>query len=230
MNEFVPVLRLRSLSLMLVLLSSILLSACASNNDQPGIARAESFKMSIAYYNENGDSLGHMMNGEQILLLFPSIKGQIFGIPRRPILTEVTVSDNQPFIVELPSINSTDSAVLADTKLTTGLLIQPAQTQMLRVATMAFEKETRQPFAAGSLIDAATGDNLLLMYFSEPCYITGSVESAGLRYDHEIKIKKAGWHWIAGTQPSAGVSKLRALRAQPDKVEFAITVDGMLAL
>jgi len=48
MNEFVPVLRLRSLFLMLVLLSSFLLSACASNNVQPGIARAESFEMSIA--------------------------------------------------------------------------------------------------------------------------------------------------------------------------------------
>ena len=230
MKALFPTSRLRPLSLFLLLLSSVLMSSCVSSINQHGTAQAQSFEMSIAYYNEDGDSLGHMMNGEQILLLFPSIKGQIFGIPRRPILTEVTVSDNQPFIVELPIIKSSDSAVLADTRLTTGLLIQPAQTKMLRVATMAFEKETRQPFAAGSLIDAETGDNLILMYFSKPCSITGSVKSTGLRYDHDIKIKTAGWHWIAGTQPSAGVSRLRALRGQPNKVEFAITVEGTLSL
>lgn len=217
-------------SLLLVLFSVLQMSSCASNSVAPQTTQAQSFEMSIAYYNDSGDPLGHMMNGEQILLLFPSIKGQIFGIPRRPILTEVTVSDNQPFMVELPEIDNTESAVMADTRFTSGLSILPAQTQMLRVATMAFEKETRQPFAAGSLIDPQTGDNLILMYFSEPCSVTGIVETAGLSYDHQIKINKAGWHWIAGTQPIAGVSRLRALRGQPDKVEFAITVDGMLAL
>ena len=216
--------------LMIVVLVGLLMSSCASNPGEPDTTQAQSFEMSIAYYNENGDPLGHMMKGERILLLFPSIKGQIFGIPRHPILTEVTVSDDQPFMVELPSINSSHSAVMVDTRFTSGLSILPAQTQMLRLATMAFEKETREPFAAGSLINPETGDNLILMYFSKPCSITGIVKTSGLSYDHQIKIRTPGWHWIAGTQPRAGISRLRALKGQPDKVEFAITVDGMLAL
>lgn len=230
MNQSILALRLPVFSFLLLLLNALLLSGCANNVTRQENAQNQSFEMSIAYYNDSGDPLGHMMNGEQILLLFPSIKGQIFGIPRRPILTEVTVTDDQPFIVDLPDINNSESAVLVDTRFTSGLSVLPAQTQMLRVATMAFEKKTREPFAAGSLINPKTGDNLLLMYFSMPCSITGIVETSGLRYDHQIKIKEAGWHWIAGTQPSAGVSRLRALRGQPDKVEFAITVDGMLAL
>jgi len=200
-------------------LATLVLSSCSTTSINSQSISEDSFVMSIAYYNDNGDALGHMVNGEKILLLFPSIKGQIFGIPRRPILTEVTVSDNEPFTVELPDLPGKESAMMVDSEWTTGLTITPAQTQMLRVATMAFDKETRKPFAAGSLINPESGDNLLLMYFSMPCTISGTVETEGLQYQHQIEIDRAGWHWIAGTQPSAGV-----------KVEFAITVDGMLAL
>ncbi len=211
-------------------LCCLIFTACAGSIEKGATPQTSSFEMSIAYYNDDGDALGHMVNGEQILLLFPSIKGQIFGVPKRPILTEVTVSDNQPFKVELPNMNTLVAASLSDSEWTQGISIVPSETKILRAATMAFDKKSRKPFAAGSLINPKTGDNLILMYFNMPCSITGLVQSGDMQYRHQIKIKTAGWHWIAGTQPAAGISTLRALSNQPNNVEFAITVDGMLAL
>lgn len=219
--------RLSKITPLLSIICFGLLAACAYQSPESIDSAADDFKMSIAYYNDEGDSLGHMVQGQQVLLMFPTVKGQIFGVPKRPVMAEMTVSDNQVFEVKLPAVTELDPQTLVKAALTDGLSVVPEETSFLRAATMAFDQQTRKPFGAGSLIDEASGDNLMLMYFDQPCRISGSVVSGDVRYEHDIDIPVAGWHWIAGTQPSQKISRLRALQTIPASVVFAITVTGM---
>jgi hypothetical protein len=134
-----------------------------------------------------------------LMLLFPSISGQIDGEFKSKPMQSVPAAIGSEFSLDLSDLAlhiREVSAPLANNPQTQGLLVTPPSARFARVATIAVDAATGKIVGGASFIEPVSRNIMVLVYADRPCSITGSTRLEGKNFKHEIRLNHPGFHWI----------------------------------
>jgi hypothetical protein len=135
--------------------------------------------------------------------MFGAIPGAIFGSPEPPYTTAEadTISGLAFNLAQLTDIRG-QAAALTPKAVASGLVVSPANTRLLRVATGFKISDVREQRPFVGFADSDPKHTLILAYFDRPCRVTGTIvtpsrigEATKHRFD--ITIQKSGFHWLS---------------------------------
>lgn len=205
---------MKNLGLILFL---FLMAACTNTKHQNPSANSIKYDIAYGYYSYNLEKLSNK-NQNSLKLLFPSIPGLIFGNPTKNNIHVVSIQSSKYFTLELPS--HLDGK--ADYLRTSQLEIEPKDTKILRLGTFYIYPNSTKAMGGGGFIDTKSGNILLLVYFSKPSRISGTLSLSGEHYDHKIKITNAGWHWLEVKKRSPKEYTIAKYTGSYDSIDFMV--------
>lgn len=189
------------------LLASTLLSAgCATVGSVSGVATGR-VTVPVKFRGSLGDTAfvdGRMVDATVELGAIP---GEIFGDRGPGLVTESVNATSAAFELDLDRLtrlSAQKAAVMTQTASDAGWKITPANTRMLRISTDIGLAAHRYRLTT-AFADAPSANLLILAYFDRPCHVTGTIQTgrAG-RPPHtsaiDVKVKKAGLHWLAANE------------------------------
>lgn len=186
----------------------------------------ESMKLKYGYYTYDQQKLGGYKTVEDLVLFFPAISGRIFGDPTDYLVSQVSVTHNNQFTLQLPRNLDSQTQMFTDTSLN----VVPSSASILRVATYHLYPSYNDELGGGGFINSKTEEPLILMYFSEPVEITGSFLDQGETFSHNIKVESAGWHWIQVSEPFHNYYELSVFKGQTEDIEFMVLVTDVTSV
>jgi hypothetical protein len=181
--------------LLLVLFISALQS-CTNIQSPATQDRMDAFSLSTTHCTSDFKVFSNYRPKDPITLVFPALPGVIYGSPNDDIVQHITVLPEQPFVLELPHNMGNRAKALLHNSLT----IEPSNTKIIRLGTFHLYPEEQKKLGGGGFKNIVTGDAFVLVYFSKPSSLTGTISD---QYGHSIfniKNAKKGWNWIKSTQ------------------------------
>jgi hypothetical protein len=181
----------------------LLLGGCAGNVRQSPASAAglavTSIHAQVKYVGDSGALLASDLV-PPLVLAFPFIPGQIYGRPHTPLLFVVESDGRQAFTLDLAAKRAQFddlAAPLRSVRPYSALVVRPASTRILRLATFAFYRDDSRPVEGGvGFQEQRSGDFLVMVYVDRACHISGTVREQDLRVDHAIDIPGPGFYWI----------------------------------
>lgn len=167
---------------------------------------------------------------KQILVYLPYIPGGLFGSPGLQKMYSGVLPRGLALNLDLHKI-ANDMNKLAEPLLARwqqqGLVITPADTRLLRVGTFAIDLNSRKPLGVVGFINPKTKNYLILVYVDKACWIKGDLFFAGRRFNHDIHLPSAGFHYINIVPVNDGYDKL-IYYPKGGKVHLSIKVKGQV--
>lgn len=74
----------------------------------------------------------------------------------------------------------------------------------------------------GGFIDTENGDNLMLVYFSNPAVVSGTLRFEEDEFDHNINIYHSVWSWIKLSKVSNNRYILSVYEGDLKNIEFTV--------
>jgi hypothetical protein len=135
--------------------------------------------------------------------IFGAIPGTIFGSPQAPYTTaEADTISGLAFNLDQLSDFRGQATALTPKAVSSGLVVTPANTRLLRVSTGFEISDVREQRSFVGFADSDPKHTLILAYFDQPCRVTGTIltpprigEATKHRFD--ITIQKSGFHWLS---------------------------------
>lgn len=186
----------------------------------------KSMQLKYGYYTYDQQRIGGYKTVEDLVLFFPAISGQIFGDPTDYLISQVSVTDNDQFVLQLPRNLDSQTQIFTDTSLN----VVPSSASILRVATYHLYPSYNDELGGGGFINSKTEEPLILMYFSEPVQITGSFLDQGETFSHNIKVEHAGWHWIQVSETFHNHFELSLFKGPTEDIEFMVLVTDVTSV
>ncbi len=208
--------------LLLILVVSFLVAACSSIGPQGDRLGSVKYDISYSHYAYNSKRVPYTAEG-QLSLIFPAIPGLIFGRPTENILSIVDVQSSKEFTLELPSFLDQEADYLREPQ----LKISPKDAKILRLGTFHIYPHYQGEVGGGGFIDTESGNALILVYFSKPSKLTGTLVSSGKNYHHDIKISTAGWHWVEVNTIHPQEYVLKKYAKSEKTIDFMVFVDDV---
>jgi hypothetical protein len=143
----------------------------------------------------------------EMRLLFSSIPGQIDGPVRSEPLQSIRVINVPHFRLDVGGMTEKLREIatpFVSTTLTRGLSMTPPSTRFVRIATLAVDPGTGRSIGGAGFLDPASRDYLILVYVDRPCSLTGTMRINDLRIDHDVRLTRAGFHWLRYHRPEEG--------------------------
>jgi hypothetical protein len=156
-------------------------------------------------------------------LIFPLVTGSIFASPSEEIL-HISPAHNGRFVLDLPQ----DIDGFAREINEQGLLVEPAETRILRMGTFHVYPYY-QALGDGGFINGENGNALLLVYFSQAASISGRLAQFGEVFIHDLNIKQTGWHWLEIAKKSEHTYEVTNFKQGLQHIYFAVLLDDMAA-
>jgi hypothetical protein len=135
----------------------------------------------------------------ELAFRFPLIAGSIMGNPNTGdiLLERGRVGSYLRLDVErLRNAAARFATPAQPFALDAGLVIQPREARFARFGTFVTKVHSDQDVWYGSFIETETRISLVLLYFDEPCRISGVFRVGGIEAKHSISISSSGLHWI----------------------------------
>jgi len=158
-----------------------------------------------------------------------AIPGEIYGTTQTEFKTlgigsSITVAIS---MAELEGFSVKSAAGLTSAAAAVGLAIKPSDARLVRIATSILSAEPQWHSASTSVVDSLTKKTLVLVYFDQPCRLTGAVtthpSSGGTRTDdYDVVIEKAGLNWLETTK--VGEDSHLVVRHAPASVQPVLMV------
>ncbi len=202
-----------------------LLQSCATVESN-GKSSTHSFEMHYGFYSYSRERLTGYDKKTGLKLIFPTIPGALFGNPTDDILHVSEPTEGYTFNLPLPSNVDDKAATFREP----GLSISPSNTKVLRLATFHAYPPYEANVGGGGFINTATGNFLILVYFSNPVDITGTVLLGEDRFDHEITTSSAGWNWIEISELSKNRFRLSDYHGNRDSIEFSVLINDAFSI
>lgn len=136
---------------------------------------------------------------DEVTVRFPLIAGSIFGSPQSgDILVErARVGSSLSLDVErMRSAGARFASPAEPHVVSAGLVVEPRNARFARFGTFVTEALSSKAIGYGSFIDSKSRTALALVYFDEPCRISGVMRAGRLEAKHSISIRTAGLHWV----------------------------------
>ncbi|WP_111642160.1 hypothetical protein [Marinimicrobium alkaliphilum] len=90
---------------------------------------------------------------------------------------------------------------------TENLVVTPANTRLVRVATMAYAPRSGD-FLGPTGLSGPDASSLILVYFDRPTELRGYTESGGERTDYAVSIRRPGLAWLVSRDVAQGHYRL----------------------
>ncbi len=209
---------------LLLLAIPLLLQACATVNHSSNQSSKSSYVLRYGFYSYSYHKIENYKYENGLNLIFPSIPGAIFGNPTSDILAVSPVSSDYTFRLNIPNNLEKKAKRLSDNRLE----IVPSNTKVLRLGTFHLSLSHQDQIGGGGFINTESGDFLILMYFSNPAEVKGTVKVGNDWYDHQISISKPGWSWIKLSELSANTYQLSVFSGDLSTIEFCVLVENLI--
>ncbi len=199
------------------------LSSCATTNiDQEN--KTVSYELTSSHCTNDNRSFEGYRKNESMTLLFPSIPGGVWGNPTNDILHYTPAIPSQKFSLKLPA----DMAGKATELTQQGLSIEPINTKILRLGTFHSYPDYQRAIGGGGFYQTKTGDFLILVYFSNPSVVTGTLPASGDLHEFNIKVKKKGWSWIKSSKVGTNKYTTTLYQGPIDSIEFCAYIPNLI--
>lgn len=202
-------------------LALLVLASCASLDRRHG--EGGSFELSYGYYTLDPRSLRMVpvefaMPPDGLVLVFPTVPGAIMGAPRGAPLRTIPVEPGATFELRLPGTMSTHAARFDSDS----LAIEPADTRVARLGTFHEYPEYGVFRGGGGFIDTRSGDPVVLVYFSNPARLTGSVHDPTGTFRYDVKVDRSGWSWLSVRAQADNLFRVEAYKGPVGAIEFGV--------
>jgi hypothetical protein len=209
-----------------IIVISMLLQACTTMKYDRGNSLEISIEMTYGFYSYDSMRLENHNPEGGLMLIFPTVPGAIFGNATGDVLHVARITHDYTFNLSLPS--HLDN--IAKTPNIAGFNVVPANTKLLRLGTFHTLPSHRNEIGGGGFINTQTGESLILVYFSNPAKVRGTVISGSEQFTHNITISKPGWSWIKATKLSANNYLLTEFDGSVGDIDFMVFVEAGLSI
>lgn len=184
------------------LVFTVLLTGCVTSNirntSSPNLG-LQVIDASVIFLAPDKSVLSKKYLPKDVLVLLPSIPGEIFGNPSSEMIYTGLLQENQNLSFDLNNsieVLEKSSEPLSEKWIKKGLSVHPEKTQLARIGTFAFDRSTGNPIGSGGFIDPVSKDNLILIFVDQPCEIQGGFTIGDKKFEHNIVLPSSGFHFI----------------------------------
>ncbi|MDX1609876.1 MAG: hypothetical protein R3225_07105 [Halofilum sp. (in: g-proteobacteria)] len=160
----------------------------------------------------------------QLQLEFLLVRGAINGAPEPDPFRTIPVEPGAGFELRLPAAIPGEVPAFQSAD----LQIEPADTRVTRLGTFHYHPEYGMFRGGGGFIHQPSGDPMLLVHFSAPARLRGSLQDASGVYRYAVKTPRAGWSWLIVRSGSEGVQEVLRYTGPVDAIEFAVLLPPLL--
>ena len=181
---------------------------------------------SLQYYDPRLNPVNNDYYPSELLLSFPLISGAIFGRPSKESLLKVHLEKTARFDLALHDIESKVAALAAPLNAgdgNTGLQLNPSTAKIARLSNYAYDTLGRT-VGAGSFVDPQSKAYLMLVYFSEPARLHGTVKAGADKFTFNALVQGSGFYWLRVVEVEPKSFEIRADVDFQQSVHFAVQV------
>ena len=178
----------------------ILIAVCACAAACPAFSQAISaINALVEVVDSNRQPGPSTISDVDVTVRHPLIAGSIFGTPNTgDVLVEqvrvgVSIDLN---VVRMRNTGARLASPVEPQVTRAGLVVEPGNARFARFGTFVFNSQTNRVIGFGSFIDRTTRTALALVYFDEPCRISGLLRVGTLEAEHNISVRSSGLYWI----------------------------------
>lgn len=208
----------------LVSIFSLLTVACSHIPDRSSSLDSQQYQLSYQRFTYGLQPVDESFIDDGLNLVFPVIRGSIFGSPSELIL-QITPAEAGRFTLNVPQ----EIDVLASEIQEENLQVQPRDTRVLRMGTF-HTYPYYQTLGDGGFINGKNGNALVFVYFSQSSSITGQLAQYGEIFEHEVSIDQAGWHWLEISKEEQNNYRVGNYEGDNEDIYFAVLLDEMAAM
>jgi len=146
-----------------------------------------------------------VLDNREITIEFPLISGSIFGAPstgavliERARLGQTVKLDLERLLENAARFASPLNPQMA----AAGMVVEPRNARFARLGTFVSVSQADRSSASGVFVEPQTRIALALVYFDEPCRISGLLRLGSVEANHDIVIVSRGLHWIRINEPT----------------------------
>ena len=146
------------------------------------------------------------LSSSDVTVKMPLIAGSIFGSPNtgHVLIERAQIGTSVDLDIErLLSAGARLASPVESKMAQAGLVVEPRNARFARFGTFVFDSQTDKTIGFGGFIDRSTRTTLVLVYFDEPCRISGSLRLGALEAEHNIVVRSGGLHWIRVKETAA---------------------------
>jgi len=215
-----------------LLLSLLLFSSCSNHTSRTVLEHMQAvtrIDSTVEYVGPGNVHLSEAQYPKDVVLMFPSISGAIFGTQSETPVYITKVDERLNFSVDLMAqIKEVKNASIPLTEEWTahGLAIEPVQARIARIGTFPYSYETGLPLGSGGFINLKTRNTMILVYVDRSCAIKGEVNLDGEHYFHDLEFANEGFHWIEVIRRSRAEFILQTYHGKDD-INFSIHIEEL---
>ena len=146
-----------------------------------------------------------VLDDRDITIEFPLITGSIFGAPSTGAVLIERARLGQTVKLDLERLRENAArfaSPLNPQMAAAGMVVEPHNARFARVGTFVSVSQTDRSMASGVFVQPETRIALALVYFDEPCRISGLLRLGFVEANHDIVIASRGLHWIRINEPT----------------------------
>jgi hypothetical protein len=206
------------------LILSALLFSCATPPPPSSPSTQSYYQIEMAYHFYSNEQRINVdparKNGLQFL--FPIIPGKIFGTPINKYAAITPVTKEGSFLFRVPENMDKEAQQVPPSVINKGVNIQPIDTKILRLGTFHYLNTYGNRLGGGGFAIKNKKQFLILVYFSKPAEITGTISLPQNNETtiHNISVNSKGWHWLVSEEISPNTFKLEKYNGDTNTIEF----------
>jgi len=185
----------------------------------------ESLTFRPAYFDKDQNPLGSASPlPRTVLFQVPLIAGDISGTITSPPAVSLTAQIGEIAKLELGQIRKTVdqfATTLTRRASDTGLVIDPRETRIARLATAVYDKETGKSIGGTVFRGGKLDENILVVYFDRPCELTGKRKVRDSEVIYNVKVGNAGFHLLKNVKETSTVHRI-TVASTPQQIFLSI--------
>ena len=177
----------------------VLLGMCVAIGVLPAYAQLRAISVTVEVIDSKGQPGAAVLQSSDITLRLPLIAGSLFGRPNTGDILVEQIYVGNTIVLDAERMRNAGARLaspIAPQLTQNGMQVEPRNTRFARFGTFVSDTRTNASIGAGGFVDRETRMGLILVYFEEPCRITGLLRMDGLEAKHDISIPSRGLHWI----------------------------------
>lgn len=185
-----------------VLVVSVIVSACeyqSIKDDRETAGPVRKIDSSVEYVGPDNSRLNESYYPDDVVLMFPTIPGGIFGSPSSDMAFMVKVEKDLGFTLRLDekaeNIESRSSTLTQEWQ-KAGIVVEPAETRISRLGTFPYSYASRKMIGGGGFINTQSRNLYILVYVDRKSSIRGEIQLDEERCLHELDFPGKGFYWI----------------------------------
>ena len=154
------------------------------------------------YFDKDQNRISSELLPRTVSLRIRLIPGSTFGEVTSLPIASITAGIGETMTLDLEQMRvevERSATTLTAEATQAGLSITPAATRIARLGTFVYDAKTQKGMSS-SFRDGARGDALNLVYFDQPCKLTGTRNQRGVKGIYSVEVKAAGFHLLRATQ------------------------------